>query len=83
MRCPHCEIASLEERERDGVTILVCCGCRGIWLDRGALKKLIARFMREREEYQRLFTSSALEKLGAERQWPPVSWFEAIRDIVH
>jgi hypothetical protein len=43
MNCPRCETAKLEERERDGVQIDVCTGCRGIWLDRGELEKLVAR----------------------------------------
>ena len=43
MRCPRCETSALDEREREGVTIDVCQSCRGIWLDRGELEKLIAR----------------------------------------
>ncbi len=43
MTCPRCETSQLTEVERDGVTIDRCDGCRGIWLDRGELEKLIAR----------------------------------------
>ena len=43
MRCPRCENTTLDEREREGVTIDVCTTCRGLWLDRGELEKLIAR----------------------------------------
>lgn len=43
MRCPRCETSVLDEREREGVTIDVCQSCRGIWLDRGELEKLITR----------------------------------------
>ena len=35
----------MDERVREGVTIDVCGACRGIWLDRGELEKLIARSM--------------------------------------
>ena len=31
------------EKDRDGITIDRCQKCRGIWLDRGELEKLIAR----------------------------------------
>lgn len=31
------------EIDRDGVTIDRCEKCRGVWLDRGELEKLIAR----------------------------------------
>ena len=50
MKCPRCETAMLDERERDGITVDVCGSCRGLWLDRGELEKLIARAARELEE---------------------------------
>lgn len=43
MRCPRCETIILDERTRDGVVVDACRECRGIWLDRGELEKLIAR----------------------------------------
>ena len=43
MNCPRCEHEPLAERDRDGVTVDVCARCRGVWLDRGELEKLIAR----------------------------------------
>ena len=43
MKCPRCETSVLDEKERDGVTVDVCRECRGMWLDRGELEKLIAR----------------------------------------
>ena len=43
MNCPRCETASLTELDRAGISIDRCDGCRGIWLDRGELEKLIAR----------------------------------------
>ena len=51
MRCPRCQGTELEERERDGVVVDVCRSCRGLWLDRGELEKLIARATRELDEY--------------------------------
>jgi Zn-finger nucleic acid-binding protein len=33
----------LRERERSGIEIDTCPQCRGIWLDRGELDKLLAR----------------------------------------
>lgn len=41
MRCPLCDVA-MREVERRGVRIDVCPECRGIWLDRGELDKLLA-----------------------------------------
>jgi Zn-finger nucleic acid-binding protein len=45
MTCPRCDRSDtqLEELDRDGVTIDRCTSCRGIWLDRGELEKLLAR----------------------------------------
>lgn len=58
MTCPRCE-SPLEERDRDGVTIDVCRQCRGLWLDRGELEKLIARTTAEFEDYGRTVRAEA------------------------
>jgi uncharacterized protein len=50
MNCPRCEASELMERERDGIVLDVCSSCRGLWLDRGELEKLIARATRDSDE---------------------------------
>jgi uncharacterized protein len=35
------------ERDRDGLLVDVCATCRGVWLDRGELEKLITRATHE------------------------------------
>lgn len=50
MLCPRCNKNTLEEREKEGVTIDICQECRGIWLDRGELERLIARATREMDK---------------------------------
>lgn len=42
MNCPICNVA-LVMAERHGVEIDYCPKCRGIWLDRGELDKIIDR----------------------------------------
>jgi uncharacterized protein len=42
MQCPLCNVA-LVMTERAGVEIDYCPGCRGVWLDRGELDKIIER----------------------------------------
>ena len=42
MNCPRCH-TTLAELDRDGITLDRCGRCRGIWLDRGELEKLLAR----------------------------------------
>lgn len=41
MKCPHCTNTTLVMTERQGVEIDYCPSCRGIWLDRGELDKLL------------------------------------------
>lgn len=43
MKCPRCETASLLEKDREGVVVDACPQCRGLWLDRGELEKLIVK----------------------------------------
>lgn len=43
MNCPRCESSVLLEREREGIMVDSCPSCRGVWLDRGELEKLITR----------------------------------------
>jgi Zn-finger nucleic acid-binding protein len=40
----------LEELDRNGVTVDRCASCRGIWLDRGELEKILARATSEIED---------------------------------
>lgn len=42
MSCPHCAVP-LVMSERQGVEIDYCPTCRGIWLDRGELDKILER----------------------------------------
>lgn len=42
MKCPVCKI-DLVMSERSGVEIDYCPECRGVWLDRGELDKIIDR----------------------------------------
>ena len=50
MLCPRCTASELLERDHEGVTVDVCRECRGVWLDRGELEKLIARATRDMDE---------------------------------
>ena len=43
MKCPSCPDSILVLSERQGVEIDYCPTCRGIWLDRGELDKLLDR----------------------------------------
>ena len=43
MKCPVCTDITLTLSERQGIEIDYCPQCRGVWLDRGELDKLIER----------------------------------------
>lgn len=43
MQCPVCKSVSLTMSERQGIEIDYCPQCRGVWLDRGELDKIIDR----------------------------------------
>lgn len=43
MKCPNCPDATLTMAERAGVEIDYCPTCRGVWLDRGELDKILER----------------------------------------
>ena len=43
MKCPNCPDTTLVMTDRQGVEIEYCPACRGIWLDRGELDKLLER----------------------------------------
>lgn len=42
MNCPQCNIG-LVMSERQGIEVDYCPQCRGVWLDRGELDKIIQR----------------------------------------
>ena len=62
MNCPACGNVNLVMSERQGIEIDYCPTCRGVWLDRGELDKIIERSVPEaapsrpeaprREEYR-------------------------------
>lgn len=47
MDCPVCKTVTLTMAERQGIEIDYCPQCRGVWLDRGELDKMIDRAVPE------------------------------------
>ena len=43
MKCPKCDMP-LVVSQRQGVEIDICPQCRGVWLDRGEMDKIINRY---------------------------------------
>ena len=58
MNCPVCKNVNLVMSERQGIEIDYCPQCRGVWLDRGELDKVIERSVEasaggQRADYER------------------------------
>ena len=70
MNCPVCNIA-LTMSERQGIEIDYCPQCRGVWLDRGELDKIIER------------SSSIPQRENRERQDPSGGYREKEDDYKH
>lgn len=49
MKCPVCPDVDLAMTDRQGIEIDYCPKCRGIWLDRGELDRLIERAERSEQ----------------------------------
>ena len=46
MKCPACD-QDLVMSDRQGIEIDYCSKCRGVWLDRGELDKIIERSLKD------------------------------------
>ena len=75
MRCPRCDTGTFNERHRNDLQVHVCERCRGVWLDRGDLEKLIAYAQLEVDLYERF-------RQEFERAYKPVQR-HAAADIRH
>lgn len=53
MKCPVCTNTNLTMSERQGIEIDYCPDCRGVWLDRGELDKIIERSLSHTEQNSR------------------------------
>lgn len=47
MKCPNCKEPNLVMSERKGIEIDYCPECRGIWLDKGELDKILEKSREE------------------------------------
>lgn len=50
-KCPV-DGSDLQVMDRDGVEVDQCPQCRGVWLDRGELEKIIERSQAQEEEQE-------------------------------
>jgi Zn-finger nucleic acid-binding protein len=51
LMCPNCH-EGMKQINREGVQIDICPTCRGVWLDRGELEKILEMNRSEQESYE-------------------------------
>lgn len=69
MKCPACNEPKLLIADRNGIEIDYCPECRGVWLERGELDKILSQSREEEEnEAMRERTVERAERHRAERQ---------------
>lgn len=54
MNCPVCDDIRMREVMKEDVMIDVCPQCKGVWLDRGELEKLMKGVRELQEDYGRM-----------------------------
>ncbi len=50
MKCPACKDVTLSMSSRNEIEIDFCPTCRGVWLDRGELDKIIEKSAKDQSE---------------------------------
>jgi len=68
MNCPVCDSTRMREVEKDGILIDVCPTCKGVWLDRGELEKLMSDVREVRQDYNEWYYGD--NPAAQERQAP-------------
>ncbi|MBB6733935.1 zf-TFIIB domain-containing protein [Cohnella zeiphila] len=70
MNCPVCSDSRMREVEKDGVLIDICPSCKGVWLDRGELDKLMKEVREVRDDYNEWYYND--ERRGSRSDgYPP------------
>ena len=81
LNCPVCDNVPLEEIERGNVMIDVCSNCKGIWLDRGELEKIIQGLQDDKAEILRSNRSNGKRYDSTETNKKP-TMLEVLSDVL-
>ena len=75
MNCPVCENTRMREVEKNGILIDVCPDCKGVWLDRGELEKLLEGVREIRQEFNEWYYGTPpqpqMPQHARQQQLPP------------
>jgi uncharacterized protein len=65
MICPHCT-TPMQEITKTGVLIDLCPTCKGVWLDRGELEKILSRAREIEREWEEDYRRPELRRRAYE-----------------
>ncbi|BFH63515.1 TFIIB-type zinc ribbon-containing protein [Paenibacillus azoreducens] len=71
MNCPVCEGSRMKEVEKNGILIDICPTCKGVWLDRGELDKLMQDVREVRQDYNEWYYGDPPSQHQAPRENQP------------
>lgn len=71
MNCPVCEDTRMREVEKNGILIDICPSCKGVWLDRGELDKLMQGVQEVRQDYNQWYYGDDDDDDDRKRRYPP------------
>ena len=80
MHCPVCKDPQLVISERQGIEIDYCPSCRGVWLDRGELDKLIDKATESSQPVQMRHDARPYPDPRYSHHKKPKSWLHEIFD---
>jgi len=80
MHCPVCKDPQLVISERQGIEIDYCPSCRGVWLDRGELDKLIDKATASTQPVQTRHDARPYPDPRYSNHKKPKSWLHEIFD---
>jgi len=76
MNCPVCREVQLVMTHRENIEIDYCPQCRGVWLDRGELDKLIERSANQNHVWQQApqaIAQAPIQPMAPPMQMPPMA----------
>lgn len=82
MKCPICNDVRMREVEKNGIHIDVCPDCKGVWLDRGELDKLMQGVREVRQEYNEWHHTKPSEHHGNEYKHPKYKKKNSVLDVL-
>lgn len=69
MNCPVCDGVKMREVEKERIIIDICPSCKGVWLDRGELDKLMQGVREVREPFNQWYEEFETRRTSKEDEY--------------